>query len=83
MNVSDILFATKWKEFLQSNLRKVVVSNWQRRLDAATKYTDLDNENLEDHFPRGDEACKEWMYLARMVAPNSKKKQTKTKKTDS
>ena len=61
------------EEVLQSNLGKVVVSNWQRRLDAATKYTDLGNKNLEDHFPgEGDKACKE--YLARMVAPKSKKK---------
>ena len=67
-NVSDLLFVRKWKKFLQLNLGKVNVSNWQRQLDAATKYIDLDNGNLEYHFPdKGDEACEEWMYLAKTM----------------
>ena len=45
-NVSGLLFVRKWKEFLQSNLGKVNVYNWQRQLDATSKYIDLGNRNL-------------------------------------
>ena len=69
-DVSDLLFVRKWKEFLQSNLGKVNVSNWQGQLDAATKYIVLENGILEHDFPEeGDGACEERIYLARMVAP--------------
>ena len=47
-NVSDLLFVRKWKEFLQSNLGKVDVSNWWRQLDGANKHVDLDNGNLDN-----------------------------------
>ena len=57
-NVSDFLFVTKWKDFLQSNLGIADVSNWQLQVDAAAKYIDLDNGNLGDHFPEEEnEAC--------------------------
>ena len=77
-NVSDLLFVRNWKEFLQSNLGKVNVSNWQRQLDATTKNINLENGISEYNFPEeGDEACNEWMYLARIVALKSEKNKLK------
>ena len=46
------------------------IQNWQRQLNAATRYIQSDNIELNENLEIDDEEiCEEWMYLAKLVAP--------------
>lgn len=66
----DMMYVTKWREFLESNNGRLVVPNWQLQLTETTKYIDSDTLNLDDAIEKdNEEICEEWMYLTKLVEP--------------
>ena len=52
----------------------MVISNWQRQLNATTRYINSDSFNLDDTIEKdNEEMCEEWMYLAKLITPEKEK----------
>ena len=67
-DADNMLYVTKWRDFLESDYGKLVIPNWQLQLNETAKYIDSDSFNVDDAIGRdNEEICEEQMYLTKLV----------------
>ena len=65
---SDLVYISHWQVFLESDLGRHTVSDWQRHLQNAEKYLNDSEDNDEILGDTSYEQSEEWMLLAKMAA---------------
>ena len=67
-DADNMLYVTKWRDFLESDYGKLVIPSWQLQLNETAKYIDSGSFNVDDAIGRdNEEICEEQMYLTKLV----------------